>query len=969
MKTQLLSAIDSRVMRPHKFPRVATARQGIDREHAAAFGGEELHCFVANARVGWALLVALVFCHLASIRIAAAATFIVTNTADSGSGSFRQAILNANAAAGTDQIMFAIPGAAPFSIQPLSPLPDISESAIIDATTQPGFAGSPVLELRGDAIVAVANGLNVTGGGTTIRGLVINRFTGDGIALADFFIGGNVIQGNYLGTDIAGALRLANGGDGLQIDSPNNQIGGTNSAARNVFSGNGDNGIYLGFGASSNAIEGNFIGVNAGGTAALGNQDDGIDSFGNNNRFGGTNGGAGNVISGNGGDGVWVKFGATGNQILKNLIGLNAAGTAALGNARHGVELASTSRSNVIGSSLPDVGNVISGNFQQGIHADNTSGNIIQGNLIGLNAPGTAKVPNAQFGIALLNSSSNTIGGTVAGARNVISGNSFSGIIIQDASLRNNVQGNFVGLNVTGTAALGNGQDGILIANAGTNTLGGTAGGAGNVISGNGLHGIEAANSGARSNLIQGNFIGTDFTGTNAVGNQQAGVFFSAAPNNLVGGTTNTARNVICGNLHGIYANGASASGNQIQGNYIGVDSSGQRARGNSQFGVVLLGVPNSTVGGTNAAMRNVISGNGLSGVLIQDPGANGNRVLGNFIGTDLSGQFDLGNGEDGVFISGGVNNIVGGTTPGAGNLLSGNGLSGMEIWANASGNVVQGNLIGTDVTGANGLGNTQHGIYFQNSARNTVGGTAAGAANIIAFNQLDGVFVESGTNNLIRANSIFSNSGLGIDLGADGVTVNDATDGDVGANNLQNFPALTAALANPDGSTTISGRLLSRPNASFTIEFFSNLICDPSGNGEGQQPLGLTNVTTAANGSNYFVLTFTNTIPVGHFITATATDAATNTSEFSACVEVVPAPPSPPFLSSVRVLGNGAFQFTFTNASAVTFTVLASTNVSLPSANWTVLGSPVPIGGGIYQFTDSDSTNHRARFYRLLLP
>jgi hypothetical protein len=229
--------------------------------------------------------------------------------------------------------------------------------------------------------------------------------------------------------------------------------------------------------------------------------------------------------------------------------------------------------------------------------------------------------------------------------------------------------------------------------------------------------------------------------------------------------------------------------------------------------------------------------------------------------------------------------------------------------------------------------------------------------------------FVQTGSNNSIRGNSSFANGGLGIDLGADGVTANDADDADTGPNHLQNFPVLVSAVANLDGSTAISGRLLSRASSSFTIEFFANAACDPAGNGEGQQPIGLTTVMTTANGSNFFTITFTNTIPAGRFITATATDEATNTSEFSACVPVAPVAPPPPYLTGVRRVPSGAIQLAFTNASAASFTVLASTNVSLPSSNWIALGSPMPIGGGIYQFTDPNATNHPTRFYQLRWP
>jgi hypothetical protein len=322
---------------------------------------------------------------------------------------------------------------------------------------------------------------------------------------------------------------------------------------------------------------------------------------------------------------------------------------------------------------------VISGNTFIGVRLDSFStGNRIEGNIIGLNASGTAGLGlNQAFGVALQGSAGNTIGGASVGARNVISAHGISGIIIQNNPAgRNLVQGNFIGLNAGGTASISNRQDGILLSSVGMNTIGGTEPGTGNVISGNGLSGIEIANS--QSNVVQGNLIGTDFAGTNVLPNR-AGIFVSAARSNLIGGP--------------------------------------------------------------NASMRNVISGNTLSGILIQGPAARNNSVQGNFIGTDVSGRLDRGNGEDGIFISGGVDNLIGGASAGAGNLLSGNGLSGIEIWNSASNNTVQGNWIGTDVTGLNALGNTQHGICVSNSFRNTLGGTTPGAGNTIAFNQLAGVF------------------------------------------------------------------------------------------------------------------------------------------------------------------------------------------------------------------------------------
>ena len=199
-----------------------------------------------------------------------------------------------------------------------------------------------------------------------------------------------------------------------------------------------------------------------------------------------------------------------------------------------------------------------------------------------------------------------------------------------------------------------------------------------------------------------------------------------------------------------------------------------------------------------------------------------------------------------------------------------------------STGNLVQGNFIGTDVTGTSPLGNANHGVIIQvGASANMIGGTAAGSGNVIAFNTGDGVTVVSGTGNAILSNAIFANGGLGIDLGADGVTPNDSL-GHNGPNNYQNFPILTSVVTS-GGTTTLSGTLNSTPNATFTVQFFANAAPDPSGFGEGQQYLGQTRVTTDGSGNASFSVTLSTPPLVGQFFTATATDdPAGNTSEFS---------------------------------------------------------------------------------------
>ena len=270
--------------------------------------------------------------------------------------------------------------------------------------------------------------------------------------------------------------------------------------------------------------------------------------------------------------------------------------------------------------------------------------------------------------------SGNTIGGTTAGARNVISGNSTEGVFITgSARAANVVEGNYVGTDPGGTQPLGNSAVGVLITGGATgNTVGGTAADAGNVVSNNGsvqffLGGVYLTGSGTSGNVVAGNLIGTDKSGTHALGNNWDGVGIEGgASGNTVGGTTAAARNVISGNVAvGVEIDGPGSSANVIAGNYIGTDVNGTGALGNAQGGVLFRVDPtDNTVGGATAA-RNVISANGGDGVLIGDSGTSGNVVEANYIGVDATGTHALGNGGNGVTVSA-PGNTVGGIGAGA---------------------------------------------------------------------------------------------------------------------------------------------------------------------------------------------------------------------------------------------------------------------------------------------------------------
>ncbi len=750
----------------------------------------------------------------------AAATFTVTNTNNSGAGSLRQAIIDANNNPGSDRIEFRI-GSGEKTINLLSELPHITSAPVyIDGTTQPSGTsglgcleqkGHPCIELNGANAGPVNGGLVILAGGTVVRGLAINRFKGSGIYLADG--SGNLLIGNHIGVDMTGTVALGNEGRGVWVRfTPNNVIGFGGPENGNVISGNG-------FGNTASPLPGIEIWSDAGNHA-------------------------------------------TGTIIQGNYIGADSSGAAALPNASHGVF--------VYGGSNSIIGGI-------------GSRNVISGNNIAA-------------------SNDNIVGGTTPEARNVISGDG-TGVRIGDGAANNQVQGNFIGTDARGGARasvidVGNTTVGVNVADSPNNTIGGVAEGARNIISGNKQHGILISGGGATESKVQGNYIGLNVTGAVRLANAINGLQIeNGASGATIGGATAGARNVISGNgLSGVAISGAGTMGNRVQGNFIGTDVNGAVDLGNNSNGVLINDARGNTIGGTTNFERNVISGNNGRGIEILGSGATMNQVLGNFIGVNAAGIADLGNSGSGVSISGASGNIIGGTATGARNVISGNDGQGVDLRGN--GNVVQGNFIGTDVTGAAALGNSIIGVSILNGSNNAIGGVAANAGNIIAFNGNGGVVLTapdpiSVTGNAILSNSIFSNTGpvlpdmgLGIDLGETGVTPNDATDADPGANNLQNFPVLTSIITG--GNTTIQGTLNSAANTAFRLEFFSNAACDPSGHGEGQSFIGSTMVTTNASGAASFNVAFQTSVGAGQFFTATATDPNNNTSEFCQCRQAV---------------------------------------------------------------------------------
>ncbi|MBI3949340.1 MAG: right-handed parallel beta-helix repeat-containing protein [Acidobacteria bacterium] len=569
-----------------------------------------------------------------------------------------------------------------------------------------------------------------------------------------------------------------------------------------------------------------------------------------------------------------------GNIIERNYIGTDVMGATALSNSFDGISVSSPG--NTIGGTVAAARNVISGNGFHGIEITGSAaaGNIVQGNYIGPNAMGTVALTNSFHGV-YINGAPGTIVGGTAQARNVISGN-WDGIRIAGISAVGSlVQGNYIGTNAAGTRVLGNSGEGVFINGAARNVIGGTTTGARNVISGNNSRGIFILGSAATENRVQGNYIGTNAAGTVALSNG-IGVFINNAPGNLIGGETAGAGNVISGNGDGVRIAGSGATGNQVQGNLIGTNANGSAAVANSQDGVAINDAPRNLIGGATVGARNVISGNSGRGVFIFGSGATGTVVKGNYIGTNASGSAAVSNIFHGVFINNVANNTI------WQNVISGNNLIGILIYGNgARGNQVEGNFIGADATGANPVENSV-GVFITESASNNM----IGMGNIIAFNAGDGVYVQSGTGNAILSNSIFANGTMGINLAPGGLTSNDDIagneDADTGANNLQNCPRLGDGGVN-DGTLIVSYAVTSAIRNSVypvRVEFFK---ADAAG--QGKTFLGL-DIYTVADRIGAVTKTVTFASPeqmkTGDHIVATATDMNGNTSEFSAMASII---------------------------------------------------------------------------------
>ena len=826
------------------------------------------------------------------------AVYTVNTTDDVGGGNcqndgqpcgIRRALFWANFVPGS-MIAFNIPGEGVHTIHLNSALPDLHEVAI-DGTTQPGYIDKPLIELKGDLLAGGAvEGFRVTRSNTVIRGMAINEMpgisdggsivSGSGIVLltyiGDPIVTNVTIESNFLGTDALGTSAFGNEGNGVQIyNADGNLIGGTIRQSRNILSGNG--------------------------------------------KYSEQKRGVGFAITG-----------GNYNRVYGNYVGTDVTGMLRLGNSDGAFV---TGVGNQIGSDDPGTGNVISGNgtppnefghcvgaglaifqlYDVETAAPLTNGTTVRGNLVGTNASGTAAVYNCTQGLSSSGNLNTSIGSITQGGRNTVSGNKYDGIwcgfndsAFFPVSGNCSIVGNNIGTNVTGNAAIPNsgentcvgfclvtetvwlptsGIDFAVLGSPGGTTPGGACTGFCNLISGNYgpyLDGGGFQKSGTGFGLIINNYIGTNAAGDSALPNFSGGIAYYGSA--LIGVTFGDGQG-------GFIPGGNLISGNNAQGvGMTSIDGGGLFWIKGNTFGLSsdgLSAIPNG-IGGTESAAISVRAQGGTS---LQIGGTN--TFDRNYLTYETSDG--MANRGHGIYSFANTASII----------------------------AISGNSIGVDPHG-NPAPNSGDGIDAQGTGHTIIGGGGLGGDNIIANNGRSGVFIYSyagtfsssdATGVTVRQNVIRNNGALGIDLtnvfggGAaipDGVTPNDCQDLDTGANGLQNYPELYAPVQNQDGTLRIDTTLKSLPNRQFTIDYYLNDQADPTNYGEGQTWLGTGTMITSSNSFASSSFNTTQQLPTTAIITATATDQDGNTSEFSCAAGVCTANQN--FEERVREAPDAAF-------------------------------------------------------------
>jgi CSLREA domain-containing protein/uncharacterized repeat protein (TIGR01451 family) len=544
-----------------------------------------------------------------------------------GGCTLRAALQTANAGTGGDVVTFNIPGSDTPGIYVRSALPTVSEPVCIDGTTQPG---SGRVVINGEEVPVGNDGLALTGGDSTLRGLAIAGFPGDNVVLQTG--DDNVIEGCYIGTVWGAIERVGLSATGIHITggSARNVIGGVASAMANVVAGSFGSGILVeGETSINNRVLGSYIGTDAVGSSGLGNAEFGVHILGSSGNLL-----QGNVIARNGASGgrsgVLISGDtATDNTVRDNFIGTSAGGAACLSNAGPGVSIEHASQNHV-------VENTISCNGGAGLYIKKGAGNTAFGNHIGTNAAGDVALGNDDAGVYILDGHDNIIGAqsdpSDLRSGNLISGNGGPGVSISgQAATGNKVFGNYIGTDITGEAALGNLLAGVSVSEASGNWIG-TAGSqrAGNLISGNVGDGIRIDGKSATGNRVRDNVVGLNASSDAKLPNTDAGIDLFEAQNTLIVG------NVIGGNQEtGIELTWANE--NQVYQNYVGTNAASAKDLGNGKHGILLNTSSGNEIGGPGGR-GNVVGNNGRHGIGTDSGYSRQNSVVHNWIGVAPGG-------------------------------------------------------------------------------------------------------------------------------------------------------------------------------------------------------------------------------------------------------------------------------------------------------------------------------------------
>ncbi len=878
---------------------------------------EHLQCVTEPRRVFRPFLAALtvaatVFVVNVGGAPAHAVTFVVDDVAGGGPidgvcatpCTLQEAIQESNALAGPDVIQFALPASTtiPVTFQLL-----VTDEVRIEGLTQPGAtAAVPLVALDGSGFISGNALLQFDPGseGSTVDGLILGADAGlngghgsifvqadnvtvsnsrlgfqpDGVTaseapnqvtaqaagfrLVDSIVGNavtgvilsgdsSVVTGNRIGIDSTGAAAPI--AYGFYITGNDGQIG--TAAAGNLIAGIGQPGIadVAGIRIQSGlrtTVQGNHIGVGVDLLTPLGGNTSGqrilgIDIRAADAQIGGPAVADGNIIT----SPVAIRVNSVAGDFRNNNLGVAADGVTPIDGVETGFSLL-----HVIDSSF--VENVVRAQFT-GVTAtgDDNHRNVFTGNRFGVGRDGTTPIAGLRQAISM-NGDDNRFGGPAVADANVISNTQLSSILAGDNTV---VQGNYVGTDLTGLVDLGNASGGLQVFGDGVDVEG-------NLISGNTNTGllVRGTPGGAQSRVAvntiglasDGTTMSNDFglalgSGTFAVGEPGLG--------NVVSGNT----------ISGISHDGTADI--TIQSNTIGLDPTGAIARPNGVgISVFQRGAGAHLIGGPAAGEGNLVSGNSGVGIALDAHPDGTFDIVDNIIGADIGGTVALGNGDRGVIVGGGTGSVVN-------NVIVASGNHGLQTNNRDGLHTVTGNTIGVDRAG-NPLPNTGRGIDVVGTGPAMIGG--AGVGNHIAHNGDDGIAVIApAAGVVISQNSIHDNGGLGIDLGADGITANDADDVDTGANELQNFPELSGATTIA-GGVNVTGSLRSMPDTTYQIEVFATGP-EVGTHGEGDEFLGTFPATTNLLGAVSFAQDVAAPALGGTEISMTATGPS-GTSEFS---------------------------------------------------------------------------------------